>query len=157
MQKRQPANTTKTIRRASSRERAVAALISLAIVALFGSLWGLQMLQFNFGRVLNPCGFKQRTGYSCPACGMTTSVLAFTRGEVLTAFYVQPAAALVCSVLAATAFLASITAVFRVYFTPLDRILREMRVGYLVIGLLVVLAAGWAVTLARAFAARASG
>jgi len=145
------------MRRASSRERVAGAVISLSVVVLFGGLWGLQKLHFDFGRVFDPCGFKQRTGYPCPACGMTTSVLAFARGEVFRAFYVQPAAALVCTTLVAAAFLAFPIAVFGVYFRALDRILGEVKIVYLVLGLLVILAAGWAVTLARAFAARASG
>jgi hypothetical protein len=157
MQRRQSANVAKIARRATHRERIVAAAISLSVAVWFGGLWGLQKAQFDFGRVLNPCGFKQRTGYPCPACGMTTSVLAFTRGEVLTAFYVQPAAALVCALLVAMAFLALPAALGGVYFKALDRVLNEVKIAYLAVGLLVILAAGWAVTLARAFVARASG
>jgi hypothetical protein len=157
MQARQPANEVKIVRRASSRERAVAALLSLSVFALFSGLWGLQKLHFDFGLVFNPCGFKQRTGYPCPACGMTTSVLAFARGEVLRAFYIQPASAFLCTVLVSVAFLASLTAVFGVYFRAFDRLLGEIRIGHLILGLLAILAAGWAVTLARAFAERASG
>ncbi len=157
MQRRQPANVAKILRRASSRERTAAAVIALAVVVLFGGLWGLQKLHFDFGRVLDPCGFKQRTGYPCPACGMTTSVLAFARGEVFSAFYIQPASAFICSLLVAMAFLALLTAFFGVYFKIFDRILREMKIAYLIVALLVILTAGWAVTLARAYAARASG
>ena len=157
MQRRQSANVAKIIRRASHRERVVAAAIWLSVVVLFGGLWVLQQQHFDFGRVFNPCGFKQRTGYPCPACGMTTSVLAFSRGEVFKAFYVQPAAALVCTLLMAVAFFAFLTALSGVYFKAFDRVLREMKIAYLIVGLLVILAAGWAVTLARAYAARASG
>lgn len=132
-------------------------MILLLVLVLFGSLWGLQKAGFDFGRLFNPCGFKQRTGYPCPSCGMTTSVLAFARGEVLTAFYVQPAAALVCSLLVLTAFLALPTAALGVYFRAFDRALAEMKIVHIGVGLIVILAAGWAVTLARAFAARASG
>jgi hypothetical protein len=157
MQRRQSANVAKITRRASRRERVVAALISLSVAVLFGGLWGLQKVHFDFGRVFNPCGFKQNTGYPCPACGMTTSVLAFARGEVLKSFYTQPASALVCTLLVAVAFLAFLVAVSGVYFRAFERILCEMKIAYLVLGLLAILAAGWAVTLARAFAARASG
>ncbi len=127
------------------------------VVILFGGLWGLQRLNFDFGLVFDPCGFKQRYGYPCPACGMTTSVLAFARGEVLRAYYIQPASAFACTLLVAIGFLASLTAVFGVYFSAFDRILHEMKIVYLILGVLVILTAGWAVTLARAFAARASG
>jgi len=145
------------MRRASNRERTVAAVISLSVLALFGTLWVLQRLDFDFGLLFNPCGFKQRTGWPCPACGMTTSVLAFARGQVLTAFYVQPAAALLCSLLGLGGFLAFLIAITGVYSSRFDRVLREVKISYLIVGLLVVLAAGWAVTLARAFAAQTPG
>ena len=88
---------------------------------------------------------------------MTTSVLAFARGQLLDAFYIQPAAAFLCSVLVLTAFLAFLTAVLGVYCCIYDRLLRQTRVTYWILVLLVVLAAGWAVTLARAFAAQSTG
>jgi hypothetical protein len=154
MQRRQSASPAKITRRASSHERLVAALICLGIVLLFGGLWGLQKLHFDFGRVFDPCGFKQRTGYPCPACGMTTSVLAFARGDIFGSFYAQPASAFICSVLVVVVFLASLTAIFGVYFIAVDRVLSEIKTVYWVIALLVILAAGWAVTLARAYAAR---
>lgn len=99
-----------------------------------------------------PCGLKMRTGLTCPTCGMTTAVLAFARGRVLTAFYVQPAAGLLCSLLVAAAFFAFLIAVFGVYFNFLDRVFARVRVVHVVVGLLVIVAAGWAVTLARALA-----
>ena len=66
---------------------------------------------------------KQRTGLPCPTCGMTTCVLAFARGEVLTAFYVQPAGGFLCSLLVVVAFFAFLTSVFGVYFGFFDRLL----------------------------------
>ena len=142
------------MRRASARERVAGALIASGIVALFGGLWLLQRVGFDFGTLFGPCGMKQRTGLPCPTCGMTTCVLAFARGEVLTAFYVQPAGALGCSLLLVVAFFAFLTAVLGVYFHFFARLWAELRVKYLVAGLLVILAAGWAVTLARALAAQ---
>lgn len=124
---------------------------------MFGALWGLQKVHFDFGLLFNPCGFKQRTGWPCPACGMTTAVLAFARGEVVTAFYVQPAAALLCSLLVLAGFLALLVAVSGVYSSRFDRFAREVRIVYVIVGLLVVLGAGWAVTLARTYAAQAPG
>ena len=142
------------MRRASARARTIAALIVAAIVAGFGGLWLLQRAGFDFGLLFGPCGMKQRTGLPCPTCGMTTCVLAFARGAVLAAFYVQPAGALFCSLLVLTAFFAFLTGVFGVYFGFFDRLAVELRVKHLVAGLLVILAAGWAVTLARALAAQ---
>ena len=129
----------------------------LSVVSLFAGLWALQQVHFNFGLILNPCGFRQRTGWPCPTCGMTTSVLAFSRGRILQSFYTQPAAALGCLVLVAAAVLALPIAVFGVYFKALDRFFHEVKVSHLVIGVLVIVAAGWAVTLARTFVARNMG
>jgi hypothetical protein len=88
---------------------------------------------------------------------MTTSVKAFARGEVVVAFKTQPAAGLLCSLLVGIAFLALLTGVSGVYFTVFDRFFHEVKVRYLLVGLLVILAAGWAVTLAQAFAAQRGG
>ena len=142
------------MRRASRRGRTTAALLAAGVVALFGGLWLLQRVGFDFGLLFGPCGMKQRTGLPCPTCGMTTCVLAFARGEVLTAFYVQPAGALLCWLLIVVAFFAFLTAVLGVYFHFFDRLWAELKVRYMVAGLLVILAAGWAVTLARALAAQ---
>jgi hypothetical protein len=140
-------------RRASARERRIAALIASGVAALFGVFWLLQRVGFNFDLVFGTCGWKQR-GFTCPTCGMTTCVLAFARGEVLTAFYVQPAGALLCSLLIVVAFFAFLTGALGVYFHFFSRLWAELRVRYMVAGLLVILAAGWAVTLARALAAQ---
>jgi hypothetical protein len=154
MQERQQVRVSELIRRASVRERTVAALIVCVVVAGFGGLWVAQRVGLDFGVLFGPCGMKQRTGLPCPTCGMTTCVLAFARGEILTAFYVQPAGAFLCSLLAVGTFFAFLTGVFGVYFGFLDRLWTELTVKYVVVGLLVILAAGWAVTMARAMAAQ---
>lgn len=142
------------IRRASRRQRTIAAVIACGVLGAFAGLWLLQRVGFDCGLIFPPCGLRMRTGLTCPACGMTHAVLAFTQGRVLTAFYLQPAAGLLCSLLAATAFFAFLIAVFGVYFGFLDRLFAEIRMVHVVVGLLVILAAGWAVTLARALAAQ---
>lgn len=142
------------IRRASARQRKIAALIALGVIGLFAGLWLLQQIGFDFGLIFPRCGVKQRWGLTCPTCGMTTSVLAFARGEILTAFYVQPAAAFLCTVLVVVAFFALLMSVSGVYFTVLDRLIEEVSIKHLALALLIILAAGWAVTLARAVAAR---
>lgn len=154
MQERQHDNRIKAIRRASRRQRGIAALIACGIIGLFGGLWLLQRVGFDFGLIFPPCGLRMRTGLTCPTCGMTTAVLAFARGQVLTAFYVQPAAGLICSAMIVVAFFTFLIAAFGVYFSFLDRLFAEVRILHLVVGLLVILAAGWAVTLARALAAQ---
>ena len=102
---------------------------------------------------LDPCGFKQRYGLPCPSCGMTHSVLAFARGMVFESFYIQPVAALMCCIAIIAAFLALLIAVFGLYFRALDSLFCEVKIRYVIIILIVVIAAGWAVTLARALAA----
>jgi hypothetical protein len=126
----------------------------LGVFALFAGLWLLQRMHFDFGLLFGPCGMKQRTGLPCPTCGMTTCVLAFARGDLLTAFYVQPAGGFLCTLLVVAAFFAFLVGVFGVYFTAFDRLFAEIGVRQLIVGLLVILAAGWAVTLARALAAQ---
>ncbi len=142
------------LRRASARQRGIAALVASAVVVLFVGLWLAQRVGFDFGLLFGPCGMKQRWGLPCPTCGMTTAVLAFARGAFLTAFYTQPAGAFLCSMLVLGAFFAFLTAAFGLYFTSLDRVFAEIGVRGLVVGLLVILAAGWAVTLARALASQ---
>ncbi|MGE5293908.1 MAG: DUF2752 domain-containing protein [Solirubrobacterales bacterium] len=142
------------VRRASRRQRMIAVVITCGVLGSFASLWLLQRVGFDFGLIFPPCGLRMRTGLTCPTCGMTHAVLAFARGEILTAFYLQPAAGLLCSLLVLVAFFAFLIAVSGVYFSFLDRLFAEVRIVHVVVGLLVILAAGWAVTLARALAAQ---
>lgn len=135
----------------------MALVVSLSIFGFFAGLWLLQWIGFDFGSLFHPCGFKQRTGWPCPACGMTTSVLAFARGRLLAAFYIQPAAAFLCGVLTLAGFFALLTAGLGVYFRAFDRLLHETKVILWIAILLVILAAGWAVTLARALATQNAG
>lgn len=104
-----------------------------------------------------PCGFKQRYNLPCPTCGVTTSVVAFAQGKFLKSFYTQPAAALLCCVLAVSAFLAFFVAVFGVYFDFLNRFFSKVKIKYIILALIVIIAAGWAVTLARVLAANNQG
>lgn len=154
MELRQQTNRGRKIRRASPRQRWIAGLFALGVFALFASLWLLQRVGFDIAAVFPPCGVKQRWGLTCPTCGMTTSVLAFARGDLVTAFYVQPAAAFLNSLLVVGAFFAFLIAVFGVYFSALDRLFAEIRIRHVAVGLLVILAAGWAVTMARAIVAQ---
>jgi hypothetical protein len=152
---RQQTNAGRWLRRATAGERKIAALTAAGVIGVFGTLYLLQCLHFDFSLVLGQCGMKQRTGLPCPTCGMTTSVLAFARGDLGKAFYVQPAGGFLCSVLAIGAFFALLTALSGVYFKALDRLFTGIKVRHWVIGLLIILAAGWAVTMARALAAQA--
>jgi hypothetical protein len=155
MQTSQHRNKPKISRRASSGQRLKAAFVFLVIAGLFGGLalaghYRITLWPF-------PCGFKQKYDLPCPACGMTTSAVAFAQGKILRAFYIQPAAGLVCSLLVVSAFLAFLVAVFGVYFAFLDRLFGEIKVIYIVLALLVIITAGWAVTLVRALVVNSQG
>jgi phosphoglycerol transferase MdoB-like AlkP superfamily enzyme len=83
---------------------------------------------------------------------MTTAVFSFARGRILQAFYIQPAAALFCCLLIVSAILAFIMSVFGLSFRFVERFFAEVRLRYIILAVLIILAAGWAVTLARALA-----
>ena len=51
------------------------------------------------------------------------------------------------------ATLESFIAVFGKYFRFIDRLLYEIKVRYFILAVIIIIAAGWAVTLARALAA----
>lgn len=130
-----------------------AVIVFSAVVGFFGLFALAGHYNIDMGRWLGYCGFKQRYGLPCPTCGMTTATLAFAQGKIFEAFFIQPAGALLCSVLVVIAFLALVIAVFGVYFRFLERFFREVKVKYIILTLIVIIAAGWAVTLARALAA----
>ncbi len=137
---------------ASPRQRLIAAVLLFLIVGSFAGLWLIARYEipiYPYG-----CGFKQRYGLPCPTCGMTHAVLAFAQGHIIRSFYTQPAAALFCSLAVVVAFLAFLTAVFGIYFPSFQRWLSSLKLRYILAAILLVLAAGWAVTLARALAQR---
>ena len=133
-----------------SRRRVKAAIVFLVIAACFGALRLAAMGIIDTDRWIGGCGFKQRYDLPCPTCAMTTSAVTFAQGKIFKAFYIQPAAALFCSVLAAAAFLALLTAVFGVNFKFVERFLNDVKIRHIVFALLIIIVAGWVVTLARA-------
>ena len=156
MQTSQQVNKSKFFRRASSRQRITAVIILLAVVGFFGFFTLAGHYNIDLGRWLGYCGFKQKYGLPCPTCGMTTATLAFSQGKISEAFYIQPACTLLCCVLVLIAFLAFITAVFGKYFRFIERFFYEVKVRYIILALIIIIAAGWAVTLARALVANNS-
>jgi len=155
MQVNQQLNKAGIFYRASSRQRLTAASVCLAVIVFFG-LFALAG-HYKITPWPLPCGFKQKYNLPCPTCGMTTSVTAFAQGKIFESFYIQPAAALLCCVLAVSAFLAFFVAVFGVYFSFLNRFFIEVKIKYIILALIIIIAAGWAVTLARALAAKNQG
>jgi len=150
MQASQQLNRPKILCRASSRQRLLAGLVLSVVVASFGLLWLAANDKIDIGPLIDPCGFKQKYGLPCPTCGMTASALAFVEGKIFESFYIQPAAALLCCILVIVAFLAFLIAVFGIYFGFLKRFFTEVKIKHIILALIVIIAAGWAVTLARA-------
>jgi len=155
MQASQQLNKPKIYRRASFRQRLTAGVVFFVVGASFGLFWVSGHYKITLWPF--PCGFKQKYGLPCPGCGITTSAVTFAQGRILEAFYIQPAGALLCCLLAISAFLAFLVAVFGVYFGFLERFFFKVKLTYVILALIVVIAAGWAVTLARALAANRQG
>jgi len=152
MQVSQQLNKPKFFYRASSGQRMVAAIVCFGIIAFFAGFAIAGHYRIDMGRWLGYCGFEQQTGLPCPTCGMTTATLAFAQGKIFEAFYIQPACGLLCCVLVIAAILAFIIAVFGVYFRFIERFFKEIKLRYMILALMIIIAAGWAVTLARAVA-----
>jgi hypothetical protein len=150
MQTSQQVNKTKFFIRASVRQRLAAAIICLAVLIFFGFFALAGHYNIDMGRWLGYCGFKQKYSLPCPTCGMTTATLAFSQGKIFQAFYIQPACALLCCLIVLIALAAFITAVFGKHFCFIDRFFNEVKVRYIILALIIIIAAGWAVTLARA-------
>ena len=148
MQTSQHLNKSKFFFRASPRQRLTAAAVFLAAAAFFG------FFRLTSHYKIDPwplgCGFKQRYDLPCPTCGMTTSASAFAQGKIFEAFYIQPACGFLCSVLAISAFQAFVIAVSGVYFGFIKRFFAEVKIRYLILALIIIIAAGWAVTFSRA-------
>lgn len=141
--------------RASPRERKLGLLLFLLVAGGFAGLFLLEtVLGFDVGRLFNPCGFKQRTHLPCITCGWTTSTQAFVRGEIGHAFTLQPAATLVNMVIVGASLTALYLAVTGKIPRFAARLYRDLRWRHILIALVVILLAGWAVTLAKALSQR---
>ncbi len=143
--------------RASSRQRLIAGLVFFVVAASFGLFALAAHDKINMGWLSAPCGFKQEYGLPCPTCGMTTSALVFVQGKIFESFYIQPAAALLCSILVIAAFFAFFIAVFGVHFGFLKKFFTEVKIRHIILALIIIIAAGWAVTLARTLAVNSQG
>ena len=151
MQESQQLSPPKIFCHASPHQRRVAAVIFLAMVAFFGLFAVAGYYKITLWPF--PCGFQQRYNLPCPTCGFTTSVVAFAQGKIFKAFYIQPAAAFFCLVLSISAIFAFFIAVFGIYSDFIHRFLTKIKMKYVILAVIVIIAVGWAVTLARALAA----
>jgi hypothetical protein len=148
----QQSSKYKLVSYASARRRIITAGIFLAIAGGGVFLW----VAGHYKITLYPfaCGFKQRYGLPCPTCGYTTAAIAFAQGHIIDSFYIQPAAAVFCCIAAVIAFFALLQAVFGVYSPALESRLVSMKLRYAVAALVIVIAAGWGITLTRAIVAK---
>jgi hypothetical protein len=153
MQTSQQLNKPKLFLRASPNQRIIAAIVCVSITGFFSIFAVAGHYKIDMGMFMGRCGFKQNTGLPCPTCGMTTAALAFTQGKILEAFYLQPAGGLLYSLAVVAAVLAFIISVFGVNFRFLTQFFAEVKIRYIAIALIVIILAGWAVTMARALSA----
>jgi len=152
MQTSQQLNRLKVIRRASHNQRIIAGVVCSAIIAGSVYVWLAAHSKIDISFWPLYCGFRQRYNLPCPTCGMTTATFAFARGEIFQAFYIQPAAALFCCLLVVSAILAFVTSVFGLRFRFVEQLFAEVRLRYIILVVVIIIAAAWAVTLARALA-----
>ncbi len=132
--------------------RIVAGVVFVSIMGIFGVLSAGACGCIDMSRLFGICGFKQVYGLPCPCCYMTTSAMAFAQGRIWESFYIQPAGAILCCALVVVAVVALLISVFGVNFRFLHQPLRWRTIKYIVASVLIILAAGWAVTFARSLA-----
>ncbi|MHC4165353.1 MAG: DUF2752 domain-containing protein [Planctomycetota bacterium] len=137
---------------ASFRQRIIGAIICLGVTVYFAAFAIAGRYEIDMGRHLGYCGFKQRTNLPCPSCGMTTATLAFAQGRIREAFNTQPAAGLLYSAAVVAAAVALFTAASGLYPALIGRFFEQVKVRYIIVALAIILASGWAVTVARALA-----
>lgn len=141
---------SKLYTKSSGEEKNGFLAVFLVIAVIFALLYLLARDYIHLGS-FGGCAFERNYGLPCPSCGMTRSVTAFMQGKIIKSFLLQPAAAAGCVVLILTAFFSLLSALLGVNFWFLPPV-RMWRTGSILFAGAVILAAGWAVTLARAFA-----
>jgi hypothetical protein len=140
----------KVHRNADWRTRLRAMLVFGSAVAFFWFFWAADNDRIKSYRYLEPCGFQQKYKLPCPTCGFTRSIMAFSGGNVLKSFYIQPAAGVFCLSIAIIGVFALLIGLFGLNFGLVEFLKSRVKFGYLILIILVVLAGGWAVMFARA-------
>lgn len=90
------------------------------------------------------CGFKLSSGLPCVSCGMTTSFAYAAEGDLLGAFRVQPAGALLALFVAVFAIVSGYALFSGMSLAPIGRVIWRPRV---IVPLLVFLVGSWVYTL----------
>lgn len=139
-------------KRPTTAGRIYAGAIFAAVVGIFWFLWSISADIMAANYIFGVCGFKQEYGLPCPGCYVTTASIAFVRGRVFEAFYIQPAGALLCSVLALVGVFSLLIAVFGIKFGFLYRLKLAQVIKYVIVSGIIIFGSGWGVTLARTIA-----
>lgn len=134
------------------RKRLIAAIVLCSVLFLFALFYAVACGKIDVYRLAGQCGFRQKYDLTCPTCGMTSSVVAFVKGRIFEAFYLQPASALLCCILVIVAVLAFVISVFGIDFGLLSWSTEQLKLKHVILTIIIVLACSWAVTLARALA-----
>jgi hypothetical protein len=135
----------------STRQDRITFLWVFVIIALLFALFYLikaGLLHLGPG---GGCAFERNYGLPCPTCGWTRAISAFMDGKIIEAFYIQPGAAGGCIILAAVGFFYLLSSALGVNFSFLPPV-RLWQLKHILLMIIIILAAGWAVTLARALA-----
>ena len=112
-------------------------------------LWLAAKGTIHLGFWLGVCGFKQRHGLPCPGCGWTHATQLFLTGQLREAFMTQPAAVFFCVIAGLTAVFSLLIAVFGIKFAFLRHLFEAIGIKILVLVAVIVILAGWLVTLSR--------
>jgi hypothetical protein len=135
----------------STRQDRITFLVVFAIIGLLFAIFYLAKEGFvNLGPG-GGCAFERNFGLPCPTCGFTRAISAFTEGKIIKAFYIQPAAAAICITLIWTAFFSLLSTALGVNFSFLPPV-RLWQLKHILLTIIIILTAGWAVTVARALA-----
>lgn len=144
-------NQDKMFFKLNAGQRLICLLVFVLILSCFLALNLAGRGEIDLKFWLGVCGFKLRTGMPCPTCGYTSSAILFSRGEILNSIYTQPAAGLMCIILAFMAILSFLGAVFGVYFNFIYKFWKTLKLRFIFLFMGIVIFLGWLVTLSRAF------
>jgi hypothetical protein len=136
--------------KSTNRDRFTFLWVFVMVVGLFAFFYLIRCGFLNLGPS-GGCAFERNTGLPCPTCGFTRAVRLFMSGKIIEAFYIQPAAAGGCIILAIIGFFSLLSACLGVNFSFLPPV-RLWQLKYILLAVIIILAAGWAVTLVRAIA-----
>jgi hypothetical protein len=150
MEEQEKPNKSKWFTRAQRSDRIAFLAIFLVVCVIFAAFWLLEKGVINPGS-FGECALKRNYGIPCPTCGFTTAIKAFVKGRIINAFYIQPAATAGCVILIWTAFFSLLSSIMGINFSFLPP-LRMWQIKYILIAGGIILAGGWAVTMARALA-----